>query len=174
MQMINLSNAPARPRIRPKIREQMIHLSNANHITGGHPVVTAAQDVVKVTHLEAQHMENVTEHEQVASGYQKPAEVSTLTAPVAVMARARVSAIPSRPRVPQPLWEVAPTRPQITPQGKEVCNWYALIRATRVRDTDANRVACNGLAETDGLTFENLKGVIELLDDLPWVKDHNF
>ena len=59
---------------------------------------------------------------------------------------------------------------QLTLGGSQVREWYETIRETRIRLTAGNKRALNGLAECDGMTFDNLKDVIEYLDKHELVK----
>ena len=83
---------------------------------------------------------------------------------------ARQSTIPKRPAYRKP---IAIEKPQLTLEGQQVKEWYEEVREGKVRMTDKNVIACNRLAEIDGMTRDNLKDVIELWDGDKWVKEHN-
>lgn len=63
-----------------------------------------------------------------------------------------------------------PARPQLTEEGKNVFEWFQTIQACKMRKTNENINAANGLAEEDGMNFENLKAVIEHWQADTWVK----
>lgn len=64
-----------------------------------------------------------------------------------------------------------PARPQLTEEGNNVLEWYQIIQACKVRKTDANINACNGLGEEDGMSFDNLKKAIEHWEAHSYVKE---
>lgn len=96
----------------------------------------------------------------------KPASTSAKLAPRQVSTSSKVVAprgrnIPATAQV---------SKPQLTLLGGQVREWYDIIRATRTRLTAKNVEAFNVLSELDGMSFESLKEVMDLIEDDPWVK----
>ncbi len=76
--------------------------------------------------------------------------------------------IPKRPRAKKPVVL------EITMQGAQVKAWYEQIRGAKMRLTEKNVSACNSLGDDEDVTLESLQAVIEHLDGLKWVKEHDF
>lgn len=98
---------------------------------------------------------------QAVGGY-RTAEQATLTAGTTRQSAHQAPAYSNAPLFAS----TRPARPALTEEGKQVRDWYQVIRACRVRLTNENINACNGLAEEDGISFESLKEAIE-----HWEKD---
>jgi hypothetical protein len=78
-------------------------------------------------------------------------------------------AIPKRPRSRKP-----PVYLELTLQGAAVKSWYEEARGTKLRMSSGNVAACNSLGDNEDVAETSLKAVIEHLDNLSWVKEHEY
>lgn len=132
------------------------------------------RDAHALSQVESETKKSAVNAQTAAVPASKPAtataQLSTLTAS-SPQQSAKVAPRPSV-FVSAPLFGTQkPARPQLTEEGKNVLEWYQIIRAAKVRKTDANINACNGLGEEDGMSFENLKKAIEHWEAHSYVKE---
>jgi len=96
-----------------------------------------------------------------------PAQASSTISPGGGKPGAR-SVIPKRTRAKKPVIL------ELTLQGMQVKSWYEEVRGSKLRMTSGNVNACNALGECEECSLDSLKAVIEHLDGLTWVKEHDF
>lgn len=118
-----------------------------------------------------------------SNGYENTDEDTVKRPAVSVPAQQLSTSIPQSGKVSarteRPARTAAPrafarsvTTAQLTLEGAQIYDWYCIIRACKLRRTPNVVNACNNLVECDGMSFENLKRVLDHYDDDKWMKNH--